>query len=121
MCIRDRRWSLAQPFRYLAHNGEINTIRGNRNWAEARSYTLASRLLPDLADIRPLVNMHGSDSSSLDNMLEVLLMGGMDLFRAMRLLIPPAWQNVEHMDPVSYTHLDVYKRQTHYAVGALGE
>jgi len=93
------RWSLAQPFRYLAHNGEINTIRGNRNWAEARSYTLTSRLLPDLADIRPLVNMHGSDSSSLDNMLEVLLMGGMDLFRAMRLLIPPAWQNVEHMDP----------------------
>ena len=93
------RWSLAQPFRYLAHNGEINTICGNRNWAEARSYTLASRLLPDLADIRPLVNMHGSDSSSLDNMLEVLLMGGMDLFRAMRLLIPPAWQNVEHMDP----------------------
>jgi glutamate synthase (NADPH/NADH) large chain len=92
-------WWLAQPFRYLAHNGEINTIRGNRNWAEARSYTFSSPLLPDMAEIRPLVNMHGSDSSSLDNMLEVLVMGGMDLFRAMRLLIPPAWQNVEHMDP----------------------
>ncbi|MDS4040659.1 MAG: glutamate synthase large subunit [Candidatus Competibacter sp.] len=92
-------WWLAQPFRYLAHNGEINTIRGNRNWAEARSYTFSSPLLPDMAEIRPLVNMHGSDSSSLDNMLEVLVMGGMDIFRAMRLLIPPAWQNVEHMDP----------------------
>ncbi|MDG4553908.1 MAG: glutamate synthase large subunit [Candidatus Competibacter sp.] len=92
-------WWLAQPFRYLAHNGEINTIGGNRNWAEARSYTFSSRLLPDMAEIRPLVNMTGSDSSSLDNMLEVLVMGGMDLFRAMRLLIPPAWQNVEHMDP----------------------
>ena len=93
------RWELAQPFRFLAHNGEINTICGNRNWAEARSYTFSSPLLPDMADIRPLVNMTGSDSSSLDNMLEVLVMGGMDLFRAMRLLIPPAWQNIEHMDP----------------------
>ena len=92
-------WWLAQPFRYLAHNGEINTIRGNRNWAEARSYTFSSPLLPDMAKIRPLVNMTGSDSSSLDNMLEVLVMGGMDIFRAMRLLIPPAWQNIEHMDP----------------------
>ncbi len=92
-------WWLAQPFRYLAHNGEINTIRGNRTWSEARSHTFSSPLLPDMAEIRPLVNMHGSDSSSLDNMLEVLVMGGMDIFRAMRLLIPPAWQNVEHMDP----------------------
>ncbi|MCP5158680.1 MAG: glutamate synthase large subunit [Gammaproteobacteria bacterium] len=92
-------WRLAQPFRYLAHNGEINTICGNRNWTEARSHVFSSPLLPDMAEIRPLVNMHGSDSSSLDNMLEVLVMGGMDIFRAMRLLIPPAWQNVEHMDP----------------------
>ncbi len=92
-------WWLAQPFRYLAHNGEINTIRGNRNWTEARSRKFSTRLLPDMAELRPLVNMTGSDSSSLDNMLEVLTMGGMDLFRAMRLLIPPAWQNVEHMDP----------------------
>ncbi len=92
-------WWLAQPFRYLAHNGEINTIRGNRNWTEARSHKFSTRLLPDMAQLRPLVNMTGSDSSSLDNMLEVLTMGGMDIFRAMRLLIPPAWQNVEHMDP----------------------
>ncbi len=92
-------WWLAQPFRYLAHNGEINTIGGNRNWTEARSHVFSSPLLPDMAEIRPLVNLTGSDSSSLDNMLEVLVMGGMDLFRAMRLLIPPAWQNIEHLDP----------------------
>ena len=92
-------WKLAQPFRYLAHNGEINTIQGNRNWANARAYKFQSDLLPDMGAIQPLVNMSGSDSSSLDNMLDFLLSGGMDIFRAMRLLIPPAWQNVDHMDP----------------------
>ncbi|MCH8105141.1 MAG: glutamate synthase large subunit [Proteobacteria bacterium] len=92
-------WRLAQPFRYLAHNGEINTIQGNRNWANARAYKFKSELLPDVEAIKPLVNMSGSDSSSMDNMLDFLLSGGMDLFRAMRLLIPPAWQNIDHMDP----------------------
>ncbi|MDY0006246.1 MAG: glutamate synthase large subunit, partial [Spongiibacteraceae bacterium] len=92
------RWPLAQPFRYLAHNGEINTIDGNRNWAEARTAKFASPRLPDLKTISPLVNRHGSDSSSMDNMLDLLLAGGMDLFRAVRLLIPPAWQNIEYMD-----------------------
>ena len=91
-------WRLAQPFRYLAHNGEINTLQGNRNWALARGHTLHSRLIEDMAAVRPLVSDTGSDSLTLDNMLEVLVMGGMDLFRAMRLLIPPAWQNVETMD-----------------------
>jgi glutamate synthase (NADPH/NADH) large chain len=91
-------WRLAQPFRYLAHNGEINTIQGNRNWSIARGHKFESPHLP-MEDIRPLVSMSGSDSNSLDNMLEVLLAGGMDIFRAMRLLIPPAWQNVENMDP----------------------
>jgi len=91
-------WRLAQPFRFLAHNGEINTVRGNRNWAQARAYKFASPHLPKLSELLPLVNMEGSDSSSMDNMLEVLLAGGMDIFRAMRLLIPPAWQNIEHMD-----------------------
>lgn len=86
------RWPLAQPFRFLAHNGEINTIQGNRQWALARSYKIASPLLPDLADAQPFVSDRGSDSACLDNMLEMLLAGGMDLFRAMRLLIPPAWQ-----------------------------
>ena len=93
------RWPLAQPFRLLAHNGEINTIDGNRNWADARSSKFETELLPDIESISPLVNRTGSDSSSMDNMLEVLLAGGMDLFRAVRLLIPPAWQNMELMDP----------------------
>jgi glutamate synthase (NADPH/NADH) large chain len=92
------RWPLAQPFRMLAHNGEINTIRGNRNWANARSSKFASDLLPNLEDISPVVNTTGSDSSSMDNMLELLAMGGMNIFRAIRMMIPPAWQNVETMD-----------------------
>ena len=85
-------WRYAQPFRYLAHNGEINTIEGNRSWSEARTPKFQTPLLPDLQKIRPLVNQEGSDSSSLDNMLELFLAGGMDVFRAMRILIPPAWQ-----------------------------
>lgn len=93
------RWPLAQPFRYLAHNGEINTIEGNRNWALARTSKFASDELPELQEITPLVNRTGSDSSSMDNMLEVLLSGGVDLFRAVRMMIPPAWQNVDTMDP----------------------
>ncbi len=92
------KWSLAQPFRYLAHNGEINTITGNRQWSRARSYKFKSPLLPDMAEAAPFVNTTGSDSSSLDNMLELFLAGGMDLFRAFRLLIPPAWQNHPNMD-----------------------
>ena len=91
-------WRLAQPFRYLAHNGEINTIQGNRNWAIARASRFQTPLLPDIEAIQPLVNLTGSDSSSLDNMLDVLITGGMDIFRALRLLIPPAWQNVDTMD-----------------------
>ena len=92
------KWPLAQPFRYLAHNGEINTITANRQWMKARSYKFHSPLLPDLQQAKPFVNGSGSDSSSLDNMLEMLLSGGMDLYRAMRLLIPPAWQSNPEMD-----------------------
>ena len=91
-------WALAQPFRHLAHNGEINTIRGNRNWAEARAHTFSSVNLPGLEQLRPLVSSEGSDSCALDNMLEILHAGGIDIFRAMRLLIPPAWQNAQDMD-----------------------
>ncbi|PMK04525.1 glutamate synthase large subunit [Vibrio sp. 10N.261.55.A7] len=93
------RWPLAQPFRYLAHNGEINTIEGNRQWAKARAYKFSSPLLPDLQTAAPFVNEVGSDSSSLDNMLDLFLAGGMDVFRAMRMLVPPAWQNHPDMDP----------------------
>ncbi|MBP6860726.1 MAG: glutamate synthase large subunit [Neisseriaceae bacterium] len=92
------RWQLAQPFRYLAHNGEINTISANRAWALARGYKYKTPLIPDLQTVAPFVNEAGSDSSSLDNMLELFVNGGMDLFRAMRLLVPPAWQNNPDMD-----------------------
>ncbi|MEL0305904.1 MAG: glutamate synthase large subunit, partial [Halieaceae bacterium] len=93
------RWPLAQPFRMLAHNGEINTIEGNRSWSRARTSKLESPLLPGLQDLAPLVNTEGSDSSSLDNMLELLTTGGIELPRALRMLIPPAWQNIEGIDP----------------------
>jgi glutamate synthase (NADPH/NADH) large chain len=92
-------WPLAQPFRMLAHNGEINTIVGNRNWSVARTPKYSTDLLPDLAEAAPLVNRTGSDSSSLDNMLEMLVTGGMDLHLAVRTLVPPAWQNVEDRNP----------------------
>ncbi|WP_171289069.1 glutamate synthase large subunit [Acinetobacter apis] len=92
------RWPLAQPFRYLAHNGEINTITANRNWAAARTPKFENPLLPGLSKLDPIINRTGSDSSSLDNMLEILIGGGMDLFRALRMLVPPAWQNVENLD-----------------------
>ena len=92
-------WRLAQPFRYLAHNGEINTVQGNRNWAIARGSKLSSSFFPNLNEAAPFVNTSGSDSMSLDNMLEVFLMGGMDIFKAMQTLVPPAWQNAENIDP----------------------
>ena len=92
-------WRLAQPFRYLAHNGEINTIQGNRNWANARSYKFQTPWIPNFDDVRPLVSEQDSDSASVDNMLEVLLMGGMDIFLATQMMIPPAWQNLDSIDP----------------------
>jgi len=92
-------WRLAHPFRLLAHNGEINTIAGNRRWARAR---LRGRRAPNGLDfdaIAPVVDFAESDSASLDRMLEAMLAGGMDIFHAMRLLMPPAWQNVDAVDP----------------------
>ncbi|MBV8403101.1 MAG: glutamate synthase large subunit, partial [Gammaproteobacteria bacterium] len=92
-------WRLAHPYRYLAHNGEINTIQGNRNWATARGPLLHSPLLPALQEVLPLVSPTGSDSQSLDNMLEALLLGGLDPLHAMRLLMPPAWHGLDTIDP----------------------
>ncbi|SNY97139.1 glutamate synthase large subunit [Halomonas sp. hl-4] len=92
------RWPLAQPFRLLAHNGEINTIEANRGWANSRKANFVNERLPDIAELDEIVNTTGSDSSSMDNMLEVLLTGGMELHRAVRMMVPPAWQNVETMD-----------------------
>jgi len=92
------RWPLAQPFRLLAHNGEINTVEANRGWANSRKENFLSERLPEIAGLDEIVNTSGSDSSSMDNMLEVLLTGGMELHRAVRMMVPPAWQNVELMD-----------------------
>ncbi len=92
-------WRLAHPYRYLAHNGEINTVQGNRSWAVARGPLFRSPVLPDLSDILPVVSLTGSDSQSLDNMLELLLVGGLDPMHAMRMLVPPAWQSVDMIDP----------------------
>jgi glutamate synthase (NADPH/NADH) large chain len=92
-------WQLAQPFRFLAHNGEINTIRGNRNWAIARTRNFLSDKLDDISDLDPIISLTGSDSSSLDNMLEVMRAGGMDVLQAMRIMLPPAWQTVDNIDP----------------------
>ena len=90
-------WRLCQPFRILAHNGELNTVQGNRLWAKAREAQLQSDLLP-MAEVLPAVG-GGSDSFSLDNMLELLVQGGMDFFKAIRLLVPPAWHNVPRIEP----------------------
>ena len=91
-------WKLAQPFRYLAHNGEINTIQGNRNWYLARRAKLSIESLPELNKLHPLISRTDSDSYTLDNMLELLLAGDMGIFRAMRTLMPPAWQNNKNID-----------------------
>lgn len=91
------RWPLAQPFRLLAHNGEINTISGNRAWAQARAHAWRTPSL-DLREFDPVIATDGSDSQSLDNMLELLQAGGMDLIKAMRILIPPATQSLEYKD-----------------------
>ena len=92
-------WRLAHPYRYLAHNGEINTVQGNRSWAVARGPLFRSPVLPDLTDVLPVVSLTGSDSQSLDNMLELLLVGGLDPMHALRILVPPAWQSVDMIDP----------------------
>lgn len=84
-------WSLAQPFRLLAHNGEINTIRGNRAWMEARESVLSSPALGDIKEIRPIVQPNMSDSASLDNVLEFLLASGLSLPHAMAMLVPESF------------------------------
>ena len=93
------KWHLAQPFRMLAHNGEINAIKGNRNWAKSRKGKFASPLLNNIHKFKNLVNETGSDSSALDNMLELLSKGGMSIFKALRMVVPPAWQNIHVQDP----------------------
>ena len=86
-------WSLAQPFRLLAHNGEINTIRGNRGWMEARESVLSTPQLGNVKDIRPILQPDMSDSASLDNVLEFFVMSGLSLPHAMAMLIPESFND----------------------------
>ncbi|MCB1860407.1 MAG: glutamate synthase large subunit [Chromatiaceae bacterium] len=92
-------WDLAHPFRMIAHNGEINTLRGNVNWMRARRSSMASDVMgEDLDKIWPLTYEGQSDSASFDNALELLVLGGYSLAHAMMVLIPEAWSGNEHMD-----------------------
>ena len=91
-------WGLAQPFRLLAHNGEINTIRGNRSWMEARESVLSSPALGDIRELRPIIQPNMSDSASLDNVLEFLVMSGLSLPHAMAMLVP---ESFNEKNPIS--------------------
>ena len=87
-------WPLAHPYRFIAHNGEINTVRGNRNWMRARENLLASSLIPgDLNRLFPIVDTSGSDSASFDEVLELLYLGGRSLPHSVLMMIPEAWEN----------------------------
>jgi glutamate synthase (NADPH/NADH) large chain len=91
-------WPLAHPYRYIAHNGEINTLKGNRNWMRAREALLASELIPgDLSRLFPIVSPGGSDSASFDEVLELLHLGGRSLPHAVLMMIPEAWENHAEM------------------------
>ena len=93
-------WTLAQPFRYVAHNGEINTLLGNRNWMHAREPGLTSEVWGDaIGELLPAIRPIGSDTASLDEALELLTASGRDLLHAMMMLIPEAWENMPRMDP----------------------
>jgi len=87
-------WPLAHPYRYIAHNGEINTVRGNRNWMRAREALLSSPLIPgDISRLFPIVDTHGSDSASFDEVLELLYLTGRSLPHSIMMMIPEAWEN----------------------------
>ena len=94
-------WPLAHPYRYVAHNGEINTLRGNRNWMAAREALLESDVIP--GDLRPadfpIVTPDASDSATFDEVLELLHLGGRSLPHAVLMMIPEAWENHAEMDP----------------------
>jgi len=92
-------WPLAHPYRYLAHNGEINTLAGNRNWMRAREALCATELIPGLERAFPIVTPGASDSASFDEVLELLHLGGRPLHHAVLMMIPEAWENHRTMDP----------------------
>jgi len=91
-------WPLAHPYRYIAHNGEINTVQGNRNWMRTRESLLASDVIPGLERAFPICTVGGSDSASFDEVLELLHLGGRSLPHAVLMMIPEAWENHDTMD-----------------------
>ena len=93
-------WPLAHPFRMIAHNGEINTVKGNRNWMAARQFQMQSAALGDLASLYPVVTPDGSDSASFDEVLELLYLSGRSLPHAMMMMIPEAWEKQTDIDPL---------------------
>lgn len=92
-------WPLAHPFRFIAHNGEINTVKGNANWMRARESQLASDLLGNIDQLKPIITPGGSDSATFDEVLELLVLSGRSLPHAMMLMIPGAWEKQEDLDP----------------------
>ena len=92
-------WPLAHPYRYIAHNGEINTVQGNRNWMRTRESMLSSDLIPGLERALPICTSGSSDSGSFDEVLELLHLGGRSLPHAVMMMIPEAWENDADMDP----------------------
>lgn len=99
-------WSLAQPFRMMAHNGEINTIRGNRAWMEARESVLSSEELGDISKIRPIIQPGMSDSASMDNVLEFFVMSGLSLPHALAMMVP---ESINEKNPISQKLKDFYE------------
>lgn len=91
-------WKLAHPYRMLAHNGEINTVRGNRNWMKAKEHNLISKKFPNNSDILPICEEDASDTASLDNVFELLFHGGRPIEHVASMMIPAAWDHNKHMD-----------------------
>ena len=91
-------WPLAHPFRMIAHNGEINTVKGNRNWMRSREAQLSSELLGDIKQLTPIITPDGSDSASFDEVVELLYMSGRSLPHAMMMMIPEAWEKQSDID-----------------------
>jgi glutamate synthase (NADPH/NADH) large chain len=92
-------WPLAHPFRFIAHNGEINTVKGNANWMAARESQLSSELLGDIEQLKPIVSKGASDSATFDEVLELLVLSGRSLPHAMMMMIPGAWEKQLDLDP----------------------
>ncbi|MFM6980036.1 MAG: glutamate synthase large subunit [Micrococcales bacterium] len=101
-------WPLAHPFRMIAHNGEINTVKGNRNWMRARESQLASEVLGDLKQLSPIITPGGSDSASFDEVVELLHLAGRSLPHAIMMMIPEAWEKQTDSDPARRNFYDYH-------------